>query len=85
MTGIDAHADFEKAGDRFKDRYNTDVFTEEAVDVIRKHNTSVPLFLDISYTAVHSIPKGIVQVKNITETEKRFAYIKDPNRRLLAG
>lgn len=85
MTGIDARANFEKAGDRFKGRYSTDVYTEEAVNVIRKHDRKVPLFLDVSYTAVHAIPKGIVQVKNITETEERFAHIKDPNRRLLAG
>lgn len=84
-SGIDARNNFEPAGERFRGKYNTDVFTEEAVQVIRDHDITKPLFLDLSYAAVHAIWKDRLQVKNFEENEKKFAYIKDPNRRLFAG
>ncbi|XP_072047297.1 arylsulfatase B-like [Amphiura filiformis] len=35
-------------------KYSTELYTEHAVDIIRKHDRSVPLFLYLSYQAVHS-------------------------------
>lgn len=65
-------------------QYSTDLFTEEAVNVIESHNTSDPLFLYVAHLAVHSAnmyqflqaPKEII---------KKFSYIKDVNRRTYAG
>lgn len=41
--------------------------------------------MDLSYAAPHAIGDGQLQNKNQTETDIRFSYIKDQNRRLFAG
>ncbi|XP_065217853.1 arylsulfatase B-like isoform X2 [Planococcus citri] len=85
VWGYDARDNYNHAGDRFRGRYATDVFTEEAVNIIKKHDTSEPLFLDLSHLAVHAIVGDILLVKNQTENDEKFSYIKDPHRRLFAG
>jgi len=64
--------------------YATDIFTDEAVDIINKHQREQPLFLYLAHMAVHSAnpytplqaPKEIVEM---------FSYIEDENRRTFAG
>lgn len=85
MSGVDAWQNEQHAGERFRNKYNTDVFTEEALNIINTHNTDKPLFLDLSYTAVHAIASSKLQVRNEEENEKQFAFIRDKNRRMLAG
>ncbi|KAK7076345.1 hypothetical protein SK128_003349 [Halocaridina rubra] len=65
-------------------KYTTDLFTEEAVDVIMKHNTSQPLFLYLAHLAVHSgNPYAPLQAPK--EIVEKFLYIEDENRRKFAG
>lgn len=71
--------------ERFRNKYSTDVFTDEAVNIIKAHDTDKPLFLDLSYTAAHALPDSKLQVRNVTETNERFGFIPDENRRMLAG
>lgn len=81
--GLDMRRDLEPAWD-LHGRYSTDVFTEEAVKIIKNHNTSDPLFLYLAHTAVHSgnpynplpAPDDIVE---------KFDWIPDYKRRRFAG
>ncbi|XP_073998028.1 arylsulfatase B-like isoform X2 [Rhodnius prolixus] len=65
-------------------KYATDVFTTEAVRVIKSHPTNEPLFLYMAYTAVHATNRG----RFLEAPQARvnsFKYILDPNRRTFAG
>ncbi|KAL0280628.1 UNVERIFIED_CONTAM: hypothetical protein PYX00_001860 [Menopon gallinae] len=64
--------------------YSTDLYTEEAVKIIREHDTSKPLFLYMAYQAVHS---GNIynHLQAPPEVIDKFSYIKDENRRKFAG
>lgn len=65
-------------------KYTTDLFTNEAVDIIKKHNSSHPLFLYLAHLAVHSAnPYAPLQAPK--EVVQKFAYIKDKKRRTFAG
>ncbi|XP_065213376.1 arylsulfatase B-like [Planococcus citri] len=83
--GYDAWNNHDRAADRFKGKYATDVFTEEAVNIIKNHDTSTPLFLDVSHVAVHAGFNNLLQVRNEQENNERFANIEDQHRRLFAG
>lgn len=71
-----------------ENRYATEVFTEEALKVIKscKHQEN-PMFLMISHLAVHSANIGphFMEVPNKTYNDYHFNYIEDENRRLYAG
>lgn len=68
----------------FSGKYTTDLFTEEAVNVIRQHNKSQPLFLYLAHLAVHSgNPYAPLQAPS--EVVAKFSYIKDEKRRKFAG
>ncbi|XP_069174122.1 arylsulfatase B isoform X1 [Procambarus clarkii] len=65
-------------------KYTTDLFTDEAVDIIKQHNTSQPLFLYLAHLAVHSgNPYAPLQAPK--EVVEKFSYINDENRRIFAG
>lgn len=83
--GIDARSNFTKAGDKFEGKYATDVYTDEAISTINRHDKTKPLFLDLSYSAPHAISNSRVQVKDEDQVNKKFAYIEEVQRRLYAG
>lgn len=89
MNGIDARRGFERAGSEMgRDRYATDVFTEEALKIIessKRENTK--MFLMLSHLAVHSGNSGPnhLEVSNKTYNDEAFSYIQNENRRLYAG
>ena len=64
-----------------RDHYSTHLFTERAVDIIHRHpgSTSKPLFLYLSYAAVHA---PLLVPERYTD---EYRYIKDENRRNYAG
>lgn len=65
-------------------KYSTDIFTQESIDIINKHNTSNPLFLYIAHAAVHSAnPYNPLPVED-SEVIK-FRHIKDYYRMRFAG
>jgi hypothetical protein len=67
-------------------QYATDIFTTEAVRLISTHDTSRPLFLDVSHLAVHSArDTQLLQVPNSKEALNKFHYIPDIQRRLFSG
>lgn len=65
-------------------KYATELFTELAVDAIKNHNKSQPLFLTVTHLAPHrGNDDDPMQAKQ--EDIDRFRYIADKNRRTLAG
>lgn len=64
--------------------YATDVFTDEAVETIRRHDTRIPLFMYLSHLAVHAANRGKF-LEAPQEVINRFQHIADPNRRTFAG
>ncbi|XP_021920854.1 arylsulfatase J-like isoform X2 [Zootermopsis nevadensis] len=68
-----------------KGKYATDVFTREAVRLILQHNTSRPLFLEVSHLAVHSARNTqLLEVPNLEEALTKFSYIPDTQRRIFS-
>ncbi|KAK6177633.1 hypothetical protein SNE40_015693 [Patella caerulea] len=60
-------------------QYSTHLFTEKAIDVIRNHDQRKPLFLYLSYQAVHSplqVPRSYI---------RQYDNFTDKNRRIYAG
>lgn len=66
--------------------YVTDLFTSEAVNLINTHDTKTPLFLLVNHLAPHTGNEAPDSPLEAPEEEiKKFEYIKDPERRILAG
>jgi hypothetical protein len=65
-------------------QYSTDVFTKEAVRLIKAHNASKPLFLYLAHAAVHSgNPYNPLPAPD--EAVAKFSAITNYNRRRFAG
>ncbi|KAK5643823.1 hypothetical protein RI129_007668 [Pyrocoelia pectoralis] len=65
-------------------KYSTNLFTEEAVNIIHSHNTSKPMFMYLAHLAVHSgNADNLVQAPD--EEIAKFSNIDDPQRRVYAG
>lgn len=65
-------------------KYSTHLFTKEATDIIREHNSSVPLFLYLAHLAPHA---GTYEnpLQAPQEDIDMFQSIKDKHRREYAG
>ena len=71
----------DKMRDDQKGKYNTDIFTERAVSIISKHDSSKPLFMYLSYTAPHGpleappddIKKYSSHMKNSSPQRRKYA------------
>ncbi|XP_015244523.1 PREDICTED: arylsulfatase B [Cyprinodon variegatus] len=71
--------DGEEVATAYKGAYSTELFSQRAVSVINKHNSSKPLFLYVALQAVHSP----LQVPERYLTP--YSFIEDRQRRLYAG
>lgn len=65
-------------------KYATDVFTEQAIQIIRNHPDNKALFLMISHLAPHAANDGKL-LEAPQETIDKFKHIVDSNRRTYAG
>lgn len=81
--GRDFRRGFELADDLFG-QYATDVYTKEAVRLIKSHNESQPLFLIVCHSAMHS-GNGYEFLRAPDALVSNFSYIKDYQRRKYAG
>uniref|UniRef100_A0A3B5MIU1 Arylsulfatase B n=1 Tax=Xiphophorus couchianus TaxID=32473 RepID=A0A3B5MIU1_9TELE len=71
--------DGEEVATAYKGDYSTELFSQRAVGVIKKHNSSKPLFLYVALQAVHSplqVPERYLAP---------YSFIEDRHRRLYAG
>ncbi|KAI8767903.1 arylsulfatase J [Biomphalaria glabrata] len=64
--------------------YSTDLFTAKALDTIRGHNKTKPLFLYLAYQAVHA-GNDYDTIQAPLKYVNRFPYIKDVKRKMFAG
>lgn len=85
MVGVDAQRNLQGAAEEFYGQYATDVFTNEAVSIIRKNDALHPMFLQVSHAAPHAVKGNLLQVRNLSENDRQFGFIKNKQRRLLAG
>lgn len=65
-------------------KYTTNLFTDEAVNLIKRHDTNNPLFLYLAHLAPHS-GNDHDPLQAPDEEIAKFAYIEDPERRIYAG
>lgn len=66
--------------------YATELFTNEAVKVIEAHDENQPMFLMVNHLAPHAGNEAPDNPLEAPESEiEKFAHIKDPRRRILAG
>lgn len=65
-------------------KYATDVFTDEAVRLIKEQPSYKPLFMYLAHVAVHTGNRGKYLEAPQSEINK-FNHILDPNRRTYAG
>lgn len=65
-------------------KYSTDLFTEEAVNVIENHDSSSPLLLYLAHLAPHTgNMRDPFQAPD--DTVAKLSHIQDPERRTYAG
>ena len=65
-------------------RYATDIFTDEAVNIITGHNNDKPLFLYLAHLAVHSA-NTYSPLQAPEEAINKHKYIEDDERRIFSG
>lgn len=83
FSGHDLRRDYKSAWNVVGE-YATDLFTREAVRIIKNHPHDKPMFLYLSHLAVHAGNDGKL-LEAPQEVINRFGYITDPNRRTYAG
>ncbi|XP_028982499.1 arylsulfatase B isoform X2 [Diachasma alloeum] len=67
-----------------KNRYSTDLYTEETVRLIDTHDKTTPMFIYLAHAAVHSgNSENLLQAPD--EEVVKFFYISDPERRKYAA
>ncbi|KAI5632947.1 sulfatase domain-containing protein [Phthorimaea operculella] len=81
--GTDFRRNFTTAHDLFG-KYATDIYTEEAVRVIRSHDARSPLFLMVAHSAVHS-GNPWEPIRAPDHLVDSFSHIADSSRRRFAG
>lgn len=67
-----------------KGKYSTTLFTEEAVKLIREHDTNHPMFMYFAHLAPHA-GNDWDPLQAPDEEIAKFAHIQDPERRIYAG
>lgn len=81
--GYDMRRNLEMTND-LKGKYATDLFNNEAVNLIRNHDVSQPLFLLLTHLAPHAGNED-KPMEAPEDVIKKFEYIKDEKRRTLAA
>lgn len=64
--------------------YATEMFTKEAIKVIKNHDKNLPLYLQINHLEVHAAT-GFHPTRAKPEDVDKFLYIENPKRKHLAG
>lgn len=83
MSGYDMRRNMSVAWDA-AGRYSTDLFTEEAVRLVREHPKDSPLFLYLAHLAPHTGNRDN-PFQALDEDIAHFGHIADPERRVYAG
>lgn len=65
-------------------QYATDLFTENAIETINKHNKNHPLFMILSHNAPHA-GNDYALLQAPEQEINKFKYIRNENRRVYAA
>ncbi|XP_033208875.1 arylsulfatase B-like [Belonocnema kinseyi] len=86
-TGYDLHRDVPNhLNVDYTPGYFTDILSNEAEEIINKHDPETPLFLEIAHLAPHcSDAVDPLEVRDLKEIDSKFGYIQNPKRRKFAG
>lgn len=88
-VGFDLHDDLTNSLNIAHDHnheYFTDILSKKAEEIINNHNPEIPLFLEIAHLAPHcSNAVDPLEVRNLSQLNSTFGYIKNFNRRKYAG
>lgn len=84
--GMDLRRNLNGVAEKYFGQYSTTMYTQEAVDVISRHNETKdgPLFMYLCYQAVH-VGNKWSQYQVPPEVEKKFNHIKDGKRRKMVA
>ncbi|GAB1600814.1 arylsulfatase J-like [Argonauta hians] len=82
-TGYDFHRNLDPEKNAIG-HYSTEIFTKEAVNIIKNHNQTEPLFLYLPYQAVHSSDTR-PYLEAPEKYVKRFPNIQNDKRKVFAG
>lgn len=83
MSGYDMHRGDNPAYG-LTEGYATDLFTDEAMKIIQRHEPPRPLYLQISHLAVHA-PLESPDDYHRNQDEEQFKHIREVNRRKYAS
>lgn len=81
--GTDFHEDLSTERDAVG-KYTTELFTDRAVNIIKSHNSSKPLFLYLAHLAVH-VANSYSLFQAPRKYVDKFPHIRDERRRTFAG
>ena len=86
VSGIDFHENVGRQIDttdvveKTRGQYQTDLYTQHAIDLIQNHDVTQPLFIYLSHLAMHAAnPDDPLQTT--PERLELFKDVSDPNRR----
>ncbi|KAL4707476.1 hypothetical protein ACJJTC_000120 [Scirpophaga incertulas] len=82
--GFDFRRDPEIISHDLFGKYATDIYTEEAVKLIKYHNRTQPLFLVVAHSAVHS-GNPYEPLRAPEDVVAKFSHIQDRQRQKFAG
>lgn len=82
--GYDMRRNLQMAADDVRGQYVTDLFTKEAVNLIREHDVTKPLFMLLTHLAPHAGNEDN-PMEAPDDVLEKFSYIKDEQRRKLAA
>ncbi|XP_012939276.1 arylsulfatase I [Aplysia californica] len=84
MWGVDFQRDKDLLWN-YTGQYSTEIFQDEAVNIIKTHNDSEPLFLYLPFQAVHSADGDGPHLQAPVKYIQRFGYIENRDRRIYAA
>ncbi|CAG2205765.1 ARSB [Mytilus edulis] len=79
INGLDLRDGIQRVNNEYRGQYSTNLYTKKAVEIVEKHDSEKPLFMYLSYQAVH-LP---LQVPD--KYLKQYGHIKDMDRKIYAG
>ncbi|XP_063423154.1 arylsulfatase I-like [Mytilus trossulus] len=79
INGLDLRDGIQRVNNEYRGQYSTNLYTKKAVEIVEKHDSEKPLFMYLSYQAVH-LP---LQVPD--KYLRQYGHIKDMDRKIYAG
>lgn len=79
VNGLDLRDGIQRVNYEYRGQYSTNLYSKKAVEIVEKHDSEKPLFMYLSFQAVH-LPLQVPE-----KYLKQYGDIKDMNRKVYAG